>query len=194
MTQRKQIEVFNHHLDTLLHGDEASPESLPDVERQALGIARHLAALDLSAQSKVRYPLRRQLAQNARLRSQKTLGHVQIRSLQPSAALAIALPSATLLFVLVFVLGWTFTNLSLSPASGGLVSTTASAMPGAVIESSLPPGENNPVLQAYAPQPLPTPIAPRQSSTYAPSTFSPDQTPSQTSPRAGLIGLTQVSP
>jgi hypothetical protein len=194
MTPGKQSEAFNHHLDRLLHGDETDPDNLPEDDRQALGIARRLAALDLSAQSEVRYSLRRRLAQNARLRSQPGPRTGRNPALRPLVALTMALPGATLLFVLAFVLGWTFTNLGRLPASSGLASATAFAMPGTALESSLPPAENSLSVQTFAPQPLPTPIAPPQAAVYAPSTFSPDRTPSQTSPRTGSITLTGVSP
>ena len=76
----------------------------------------------------------------------------------------------------------------------GLASATAFAMPGAALESSLPPAENSLTVQSFVPQPLPTPIAPAQAVVPAPSTFSPDRTPSQTLPRTGSITLTRVSP
>jgi hypothetical protein len=194
MAQRKQIETFNRHLDVLLQGGETDPDDLQAADQQALGIARCLAVLDLSAQSEVRYSLRRRLAQNARLRTHPRRGPGWNLALRPLAALTMALPGATLLFVLVFVLGWTFTNLGRLPASSGLVSATAFAMPETTLESGLPPVEDSPTFQAFVPQPLPTPIAPPQSTTYASSTFGPYQTPSQTSPRTGSIALTRASP
>lgn len=186
------MDAFNRHLEALLHGDEIDPDDLPEADRQALGIAHRLAGLDLSAQSQLRRSLRRRLAQNARLRPQPWPG--QNTALPPAAALTLALPGAALLFVLVFVLGWTLANLGGSPAFGGLASATAYALPGAALESGLPPAENSPAVQAFAPQPLPTPMAPQHSTTGAPSTFSPDQTPSQTSPRSGSINFTRESP
>ena len=160
VAQRKQTETFDRHLDALLQGDETSPDDLQAAERQALEIARRLAVLDLSGQSEVRYTLRRRLAQNARLRIHPRRGPDRNLALRPLVALTMALPGATLLFVLVFVLGWTFTNLGRLPASSGLVSATAFAMPGLALESGLPPAENSFTVQAFVPQPLPTPIAP----------------------------------
>jgi hypothetical protein len=194
MTQRKQIESFNHHLDALLHGDKTDSAALPEADQQSLDIARRLAALDLSAQSALRHSLRRKLAQNARLVPSARQGYRRKSLLQPAAALTLALPGATLLFVLVFVLGWTFTSLSRMPASGGPVSATAFALPGVAIQPGLLPDENSPDVQAFAPKPLPTPIAPPQTTTDAPTTFSPDLTPSQTSLRTGSIHPTRVSP
>ena len=194
MSHRKQIEAFNRHLDALLRSDEDDPGTLQEADLQALEIARRLAALDLSAQSKQRYTLRRKLAQNVRLCTQASSRRNLRLRLQPPSALSMALPGATLLFVLVFVLGWTFANLGRLPASGDLVSATAYALPGAAIESGLPPQVDSHVAQAFAPQPLPTPIAPRQLTTHAPSTSDPNQTPSQTSPRSDSIDLTRVNP
>ena len=194
MSQRKKIEAFNRYLDELLLGDETDPSALPEADQQLLGIARRLAALDLSAQSKQRFSLRRKLAQNAHLRN-----HVWARaSWRPSISLqatwAIGLPSATLLFVLVFVLGWTLANLGRPPASGDLVTATALAIPGSSIESELPPLGKHSSEQAFVPQPLPTPIAPRQSTTQRPTTAGPDQTPQLTSWRTGRTGDIRVNP
>lgn len=194
MNHRKQIETFNYHLEAWLHDDKANPRELEDTDLQALEIACRLAALDLSTQSKRRFPLRRKLTQKARLCTQTLTRLNGSPSVQSPATLVIALPGATLLFVLVFVLGWTFANLGRLPASSALVSATAFAQPGTSIESGLPPQDQSFTVQTFSPQPLPTPIAPRQSDTLATSTSGPNQTPSQTSPRAGPIILTQVKP
>ena len=194
MSHPKQIEAFNHHLDAMLCGDETDLNSASENDRQALEIASRLAALDLSAQSKQRYAFRRKLFQGTRLRTKAPprLGWPQW--FRPSPALVIAIPGATLLFVLVFVLGWTFTNLGRLPDSVDPVSATAFAIPGTSIESSLPPVADQGAAQAFAPQPLPTPIAPRQSTVYTLSTVGPDQTPPRAPWRTSPINHTRLSP
>jgi hypothetical protein len=194
MTDRKHIEAFNQHLDALLSGDEPDLNTLPEADLQAIHIASRLADIDLSPQSKQRYPLRRTLLHDHRLRTNTSAGWACRLSIKPSPAMLLAFPGATLLFVLVFVLGWTFTNLGRLPASADTVSATAFAIPGTSIESASPPLADDPAAQAFAPQPLPTPSAPRQFIEYTPSTTGPGRTPLLSSRQASPVGVTRVSP
>ena len=194
MTGRKQIDTFHRHLDALLNGSEPDLSGLPENDRQALHLAARLADIDLSPQSVRRYRLRRKFLQEARLPFITTPGLTQRLSFHPSPALLIAFPGATLLFVIAFVLGWTFTHLGRLSVSGDPVSATAFAIPGTSIESGLPPLADIPAAQAFAPQPLPTPIAPPQAVKYTPSTVSPNQTQPLTSRRFIPAGVTQASP
>lgn len=194
MTDRKQIETFHRHLDALLSGSEPDLSGLPENDRQALHLAARLADIDLSPQSVRRYRLRRKFLQIDRRPFNTTPGLAQRLSFHPSPALLIAFPGATLLFVLAFVLGWTFTNLGHLSAFDDPVTATAFAIPGASIESGLPPLADVPAAQAFAPQPLPTPIAPPQAVKYTPSTLGPNRTQPLTSRRSIPAGVTQASP
>lgn len=194
MSQPERIEVFNHHLDELLSGAEPDPNALPDTDLQALEIANRLAALDLSVESKQRYALRRKLIVSARQPNRPSIWRPWRLPLKPAAALAIAVPGATLLFVWIFVLGWTFTNLGRPPASNGQVSATAFAISRTSIESGLPPLTDDRTAQAFVPQPLPTPIAPRQLTTNTPPAENVNQVPLLTSQRTNPLGVTHVTP
>jgi hypothetical protein len=194
MTEIKQIEAFNQSLDAFLRGDGPDLSELPEDDRQAIYIATRLADIDLSPQSKQRYELRRKLSQDERRRAKTALGLARRLSSHSSPALLVAFPSATLLFVLAFVLSWAFTNLGRLPAYKDSVSATAFAIPGTSIESGLPPSAGDREAQAFAPQPLPTPIAPHQFIEYTPSTAGPDGTPPLTSQWSSQIGVTRVSP
>ena len=194
MNDRKRIEAFNQHLDALLSGDAPDLSSLPEDDRQSIRVAARLADIDLSPQSEQRYTLRRKLLHNDRLQVKTTPSLARRLSFHPSPALLIAFPSAILLFVLTFVLGWTFTNLGRFSAPGDTVSATAFAIPGTSFESSLPPSADDSTAQAFAPQPLPTPIAPRQFIQYTPSTVGPNRTQPLISLPVSPAGFTQASP
>jgi hypothetical protein len=194
MTDHRQIQAFNQQLDDLLSGAEPDLSTLTEDDRQAIRIAARLVDIDLSPQSTQRYNVRRKLLQDQRLRPKITAGMARCLSIRPSAALLIAFPSATLLFVLVFVLGWTFTNLGRQSGSSDPVAATAFAISGTSAESGLPPSVNRPSPQAFAPQPLPTPIAPRQSITYTPATLGPIRTLPINSQQTGPAGDVQASP
>jgi hypothetical protein len=194
MTDRNQIDAFNQHLDVLLGGGEPDLSTLPEDDRQAIYLASCLADLDLSAQSAQRYSLRRNLLLDGRVRPNPSPGLARRLSFHSSPTLLIAFPSATLLLILVFVLGWSFTNLGRLPASSDPVSATAFAIPGTMVESGLPPKAENHAVQSFAPQPLPTPIAPTHFIEYTPSTVGPERTPPLNSRQVNPVGVTRSGP
>jgi hypothetical protein len=157
-----RIEAFNHRLDTDLDPTAAnfadpSDPFLP-ADQEALALARRLAALNPSRESRLRYPLRRRLLGQAAAHARRsTRGNEGLHLLpsfrmRPAAGLSMSL-------ALIFLFAWVFAGLSLA-GGGSPVTPTAYRIPetAAGLGAPLPP-ETDTLTAGLSPQPIPTPGA-----------------------------------
>ena len=93
----ERIDRFNRELDAHLGIQSPSPEAVDPADRSALDAATHLAALDLSPESKVRHSLRTRLLAIASAKTQPASSRRTLRRL-----LAFGLPAVILLLLFVF--------------------------------------------------------------------------------------------
>ncbi len=93
----ERIDRFNRELDAHLGIQSPSSEAVDPADRPALDAATHLAALDLSPESKMRHSLRARLLASASAKTQPASTHRTLRRL-----LAFGLPAVILLLLFVF--------------------------------------------------------------------------------------------
>lgn len=195
---RKRVEEFNRRLDALLDEDTPDSAGLSADDHQALDLARRLAALNPSIESRSRYPLRRRLLEQAARRNRRSSlwdGFLQIwEAGRPSLT-----PSLSLGLALVFVLAWVFTGLSASMRLDHTAIPTAYNLPVITDGSAapLPPEDEVRIVAGFSPQPIPTPLAPADISTGAPRvrvTSLPRQTPALSAQNRPPTGAPSVIP
>ncbi len=173
MYRRKQVERFNQELDAILQGRLPESQDLAEGDRQALDVARQLAALDLSSQSRVRQRLRQDLVSRVRQSPVGIPGKWSATGLLatpngPVFSLLRVLPGTLFLVMLALLFGWMFSGLTRLEVTHSPMPATAYVTPGDRLESS-PATTNNSTLQSrtIAPRPIPTPLAPPPSAFQA---------------------------
>jgi hypothetical protein len=186
MPSQDPIEDFNSRLDALRRGDEPALDGLSEADRQALELARRLAALNPSQDSRLRYPLRHALLQRAHSRDAfACMRRVELSRLS-------LLPSLSLALAFVVILTWAFTGLSAAVGSSYQALPTSYYQPVVTGQQTAPPVVA--AKQAFVLQPIPTPLAPHSPAATAVTAVSldPSQTPmlnfQETPPTASLTG------
>lgn len=140
-------------IDRFIQRLEAGPKEpgpdglLPPEDQIALEIARQLGSLDLSAQSQARPQIRRQLA--AKIQQQPAAGAFSFHQMRLTLGTSV-------IVVLAFFLGWTFSNV-LRPQIRPLDAANVAA-PHTVYAGTH--AAMTPRAQGDFPRPVPTPIAP----------------------------------
>ncbi|MEW5868916.1 MAG: hypothetical protein AB1894_06540 [Chloroflexota bacterium] len=161
MDERDRMERFNHELDTILCERSSAMVGLSEEEKRSLDVARRLAHVDLSSQSRVRQSLRRRLA-------------LQVRCHAPAKivpTMGKATPVALLLVILIILFGWMSTGMTLPSSGNGDANITSYR----ISDNSIVPTAS---AQALAPTPVSVPLAPSISSASAPVRTQQQSTPS----------------